>query len=259
MPYFDPFFEPRLKIDRATKHVGELASIVNLFDMIYHGSHTNLLRPSLYEVIPIIGDVVHNLRSSLDMIACDLVIDASGPKNRDELQGVYFPIASSAQDFERCLKKCGMNGTSASVKSVLREFEPWQDGRRGLWDLHQLSILDKHRTGIVVFRWDGDGGTPLKGDERILLNFPNGDHKIDLKFEDDRPYFMHPFAGKEVAPTLIEIIKTCSEIIRQLEPKMNHYRDILKSREGILERQIKRINEKINETKIDPMSIHNHF
>ena len=45
------------------------------------------------EISAIVGDVIHNLRTALDLTACDMV-RAAGQSDKD----VYFPFSNSAQE-----------------------------------------------------------------------------------------------------------------------------------------------------------------
>jgi hypothetical protein len=83
-----PFEAAKLKIERANKHIQELelsiasyfsenpcALVVEPFPGTLH-SHAWIARirkPVPLFLSAIIGDAVHNLRTSLDLLACDLV------------------------------------------------------------------------------------------------------------------------------------------------------------------------------------------
>src|SRR5689334_3258018 len=53
-----------------------------------------LLRDVPDELATAIADIIHNLRASLDQLACSLAVH-----NGRTATGVYFPIADSAQKF----------------------------------------------------------------------------------------------------------------------------------------------------------------
>jgi hypothetical protein len=89
-----PFEAPKLEIKRARHHLQELETEVAAyfnrkpmalivekpegFDQIGCHSWTVRIRePVPVYLAPIIGDIVHNLRASLDLIACDLEPDRS--------------------------------------------------------------------------------------------------------------------------------------------------------------------------------------
>jgi hypothetical protein len=86
-----PFEASRLKLNRAAKHLNELEIAVPAYleqkpvgiivepfpgmEMSYDSRAwiARIRKPVPFELAPIIGDVVHNLRTSLDLLACDLV------------------------------------------------------------------------------------------------------------------------------------------------------------------------------------------
>jgi hypothetical protein len=111
------------------------------------------------ENIPVIlGDAVHNLRSSLDHLIYRLVsvyTNGLGPFTH-----LYFPIGADAVSFEDGLKRaseCKTKPTGvvqrlgpAAIKAI-RSIEPYPGGRGELlWQLHKLDILDKHCLLLTV-------------------------------------------------------------------------------------------------------------
>jgi len=95
-----------------------------------------------------VGDIVHNLRSTLDHLAHHLVCigrNSSGP-----FRHVYFPIFPSATKYKigRDRKVRGMR--QESIKAI-DAIQPYWGGTGGdLWILDELDIIDKHRLLITV-------------------------------------------------------------------------------------------------------------
>ncbi|MYB16960.1 MAG: hypothetical protein F4X41_08020 [Chloroflexi bacterium] len=89
-----------------------------------------------------VGEIVHNLRSSLDHIVWELVL-ANGRKptfaNR-------YPITGNAKRFDE-IESRALQGVASGAKRVIREFQPWWPTESGfeLWSLNRLSNVDKHR------------------------------------------------------------------------------------------------------------------
>jgi hypothetical protein len=147
-----PFDSPKLKIERARAHVAEFEvegqaylvrnpSVVFLERNRKTGATQIALRTR--EVAPgklsaIFGDAIHNLRTSLDLLANDLVaLCGAQPKK------VYFPFADSVEGLEIAIKQ-KMRGASPEVLDLIRSLQPYRDGNIGLRALHDLDISDKH-------------------------------------------------------------------------------------------------------------------
>ena len=147
------------KIVRAKEHVNELIAEVERFK-----------KSNPYEVVPyrdaktgdvifvlrvhaslplrcngIVGDIIHNLRSSLDYLARQLVLANGGKPTRQ----TAFPITDSAEKFEaEGLQR--VRGTSREAVAILKRLRPYRGGNDSLWRLHRLDIADKHHEFITV-------------------------------------------------------------------------------------------------------------
>lgn len=92
-----------------------------------------------------VGDSIHNMRSALDHIYCQLVI-ANGQEVTTQ---TYFPIRKSKEAYENSrvaiLKEIG-----AGALRVLDEIAPYPGGNDDLWRLHDLDIRDKHKLLVPV-------------------------------------------------------------------------------------------------------------
>ena len=93
------------------------------------------------EVRLITGDVLQNLRSSLDHIACHLVAVGGGKVTTR----TYFPIAKTSATYQspRCREK--IKGARPDAIKYLDSFQPYKGGTHLLWELHALNNVDKHR------------------------------------------------------------------------------------------------------------------
>ncbi len=152
-------FGPKVKIERAHKHLKELTTAIKEFiaskpfsvineDKAGTGDRVYLFR--INRQIPvewgaIIGDIVHNARAALDLLAWQMVLANGGkPNTRTE-----FPISRNAQEFEkRDIKH--LSGASDKAIQFIRELRPYQGGNESLWRLHRLDITDKHRLILTV-------------------------------------------------------------------------------------------------------------
>jgi hypothetical protein len=115
---------------------------------------------ALYPPVPpslamLVGEVVHGLRSTLDHLVGQLIIqNCEVPDDK-----TAYPIFKDARFLEdkaaffertnRAIGKC-----SASVKDVIEGSQPYHQRhlayRDPLWLIHELDIIDKHRTISVV-------------------------------------------------------------------------------------------------------------
>jgi hypothetical protein len=150
-----PFEASRLKIQRARDHIAQLIKSVAQFTErcpIFMNVKLNDRDGNYvdYEVVAseevpkyfsaIIGDVVDNLRCSLDLLAAELVrLNGGNDKN------VYFPFAENANDIDHMIKKRNMHRASAEVVDLIKSFKPYRGGNAALRGIHDLDIMDKHR------------------------------------------------------------------------------------------------------------------
>jgi len=94
-------------------------------------------------VAAIAADVIQNLRSPLDHIAYQLVLDARGGAEPDWL--VYYPISGSAADYP-ATRKGLVKGVRQAVVDAIDATEPYKGGKgHALWQLNGLNKLDKHK------------------------------------------------------------------------------------------------------------------
>src|ERR1041385_9134971 len=100
-----PFAASRLKIERANKHILELNSVFETFvQSDFHKLVVNsdpntgqdVLQFSILKTLPkdiatIVGDAIHNLRSALDLLICNIVAKTIPGQS---LRYVCFPIST---------------------------------------------------------------------------------------------------------------------------------------------------------------------
>lgn len=98
--------------------------------------------PDIPPEVPLVaGDVLQNLRSSLDHVACHLVTVGGGTATTS----TYFPIAKTSVIYHspRCREK--IKGARPDAIKYLDSFQPYKGGTHLLWELHALNNVDKHR------------------------------------------------------------------------------------------------------------------
>ena len=159
------FNGPKLKITRARAHIEELTKAISNFSKSnpYHfitekddDPAFSVIKLKNGNTLPavismIIGDAVHNLRSALDHLACELIITKEGQSALQSLKGVYFPIAEDVAKFKKQIKdQKGIKRAGPDVVNAVRDLKPYFPDNNGLFTLHNLDIFDKHRLIIPI-------------------------------------------------------------------------------------------------------------
>jgi len=87
----------------------------------------------------IVGEIIHNVRSSLDNLMCAVAFAHSG-----STAGTYFPFSKvGAQGLENEIaSKC--KKLPPLAKDMIRVLQPYNGGNQILWLLHELNRTDKH-------------------------------------------------------------------------------------------------------------------
>jgi hypothetical protein len=148
------------KYDWAQKHVNDFeAAVMNFWRSNPHtiGREDNVETGHVHfyvQQVPVIpdelafmlGDTLHNLRSTLDHLAYALVIAAGGTPDRD----TSFPICNCAKDFPG-LSRRHIPRLPEPWYKILDRIEPYEGGRgHRLWQLNKLDIIDKHRLLLTI-------------------------------------------------------------------------------------------------------------
>jgi hypothetical protein len=153
------FRGPRLKVKRAYKHIDELEVwLDNLIQSnidtarahkdVIPGSesdHVVVNRPPGFSdgIAPIVGDAVHNLRASLDLIASAIIV-AGG---KDDPTLAYFPLGDTRKS---CVNSRGYEfiervaaDLALLIADIIKSYKT--DGDSRFWALNRLDRMDKHR------------------------------------------------------------------------------------------------------------------
>lgn len=158
------------KVKRANEHLNSLAPLIqslvdsganNLVVEKYPNGKGFLIRSEFLWPPPpywgsIIGDIVHNLRSALDILACELVAaNGSIPTSQ-----TAFPVLRTNSGSERDWHSCvggKLKGASSEAIEFVQALNCYAEGtdRFKVYMLDQLDIYDKHRMLIPVL-----GGFP---------------------------------------------------------------------------------------------------
>lgn len=155
------FREAWLKVERAKKHIDDLNTLLAEYSatkpyeilterdrkrrrIIYKAL---IKKPIPEDVTLIASDAIHNCRTALDYLACDLAIRAGASST----SGVYFPFAASGNDFSNDPRiKTKIRKLSDIDKSRIHSLTPYKGGNDLLWALHDLDRTDKHVRLMLV-------------------------------------------------------------------------------------------------------------
>lgn len=148
-----------LKIERADHHVQQFEAIVRRYVM----DNVKTLRPNpnpkkrkeraIGGRIPrhtptIVGDAIHNLRTSLDHAYCALV-EANGGTI---VRWTKFPFGDTRENTEATIN--GQKATSLPsadvLKFIIEEIKPFEIGGSEIHGVHRLDIADKHHSLIAT-------------------------------------------------------------------------------------------------------------
>jgi hypothetical protein len=233
------FNDSRLKIKRANQHIRELNDVLNTYmrSDFYSlaveldaetGEEFLCFRTikQMPESVPlIIGDAVHNLRTALDYLPCQIVRQAGGRTGY-----VKFPFRDTREELVAAVNGGEIKRAGTSViATIIDEIKPYRQGGNGaLCALHDLDITDKHfllvpTMGIAALnyvdlefgsvrmpftimmveeglkiRWAQIPGYPIK------VNY-KGEPSFKINFREGQPFQFEP-----VIPTLHQLSQLVS-------------------------------------------------
>jgi hypothetical protein len=230
----EPFSAPFVKIERAKHHIKSLELLAEQY--IASNPATVAVKPALVEregnrvhatfaiewtvqAIPseasaIMGDVFHNLRSSLDIVLCEFC----------KSDQVRFPFCDKEIELKAMIDRrtCGRAG--ANGERLLTELKPYKGGNKALRAIHDLNIQDKHKllipggTALTLppIRIAGPDGKPLldaQGEPAPqIIGDPNKPFGFNLVFPPDSP-----LAGEPLIPTLHHLVHTAASIVESFK------------------------------------------
>lgn len=96
-----------------------------------------------------VGEIVHNLRSSLDHLVCALALMNSGEYRRSN----QFPVCDTYEKFQSSQKRGYLKGVGSEAFKLIQSLQPYYTGdpeKNPLKVLHDLNVMDKHRILIVL-------------------------------------------------------------------------------------------------------------
>src|SRR6266571_1653305 len=153
------FKDSRIKLQRAEKHLAEFEKLMADFlisnPVRWQGPsidsksapEKHLITwkvstdPLSEESGAIFGDVVHNLRTALDLMACELA-----RRNGQSDKSVYFPFCEEAIYLDTMIKEKNFHRAGPKAVTLLKKFAPHKGGNVALRAIHDLDMQDKHRS-----------------------------------------------------------------------------------------------------------------
>jgi hypothetical protein len=228
----------RVKIERAKTHLMSLETLLRKFrheslnvvgtkDNRETGQSTrfHIDLPILpFDAIAAAGDTVHNLRSSLDHLACQLVIVGSG---KEPTRRVEFPIAKDSETYESEKAKKVEGMADLAIKQI-DGLKPYKGGNNALWRIHELDNIDKHRS---LFTVSHDyllvaGWMPvntylywLKTDEPHFTGVFDSEVENDLQRELDKVTSEGKVAESDaLLPSLRQLVESVEDLVFSFRP-----------------------------------------
>lgn len=152
-----PFRASHLKLERAARHIEEFKQVIDAYVARpiafpeFGESEDGILTLKGWKAWPIpdvlstiMGDILHNLRAALDLMASELCRQ-NGQSDKD----AYFPFAENEADLEKMIRRRNFHRAGDASVRLLREYAPYTGGNLELRALHDLDIQDKHR-GLIL-------------------------------------------------------------------------------------------------------------
>jgi hypothetical protein len=239
----------RLKIDWAKRHISDLNVEIGKF--VASNPYRIVLEPHPNSadhqigvirgqgVIPetfalYLGDAVHNLRTALDLMACDLV-----RANGRNAKHVRFPFSRTADDLEKAIREGHINRASPQVLNEIRLLKPYASrGNDALYALHKLDLMDKHDLIIPVaqflfipdykvvngsrifFGFENIGYGPIKDGQVIGIAPADANAQVDENRQPSTEVTFaldQPFAAEPVIKTLYQFVELVLGIVSRFE------------------------------------------
>jgi hypothetical protein len=161
----------RDKINRAKEHLAELEFAIQKWGTsvdkhnpfrLYPEANGKELHLRHGKVTPndvwwalLVGDTIHNLRSALDHLVCQLAILNGKPVSCCEK--TFFPICLTPDDFKKA-ERLVEPLIDPVAFSDIRDLQPYITAKiagmpadaSNLWIVHKLDIIDKHRILVIA-------------------------------------------------------------------------------------------------------------
>lgn len=151
----------------------------------------------------ILGDAIHNLRTSLDQMASELA-RINDKTDKD----VYFPFSDKEDTFSKAIKAKNFTKAGADAVHLLRKFAPYRGGNEELRAIHDLDIADKHSALIATagaFGFDIEVHTHADPMQNVYTVIPTG---FFFQFPEGSK-----LAGRDIVETLEQLVELVEGIL----------------------------------------------
>jgi hypothetical protein len=214
----DRFSPSKIKLRRARQHIEELRTVLDVH--LKASPPTSIFTPATESmnaqlavswkgppesVGAIVGDIIHNLRAALDLMAVKLV-ELAGKNTK----GVYFPFCESENDLGIMIRKRNFDRAGPEAVRLLKSYEPFKGGKTSLRALHDLDIQDKHHSLIPNAAIITSPALEMDMSTGSLILKPVEDSvaAIEITFPDDSP-----LAGREMVQALQELVELVEGVL----------------------------------------------
>ena len=216
------FFTPsKVKLKRARQHLTELQGVLDDHMAEYppkatftaanddEGANAQIVIDwtSPPECVgAIVGDIVHNLRAALDLMAVELVSLNDGGNTDD----VYFPFCQNEDFLDKMIVKRNFNRAGPEEVRLLKELKPYKGGNAALRALHDLDIQDKHHSLIpsAAAMTTPEVAADMSSGKLVLRMVEGSVPVIGITFPADGP-----LAGAELIPALQDLIELVEGVL----------------------------------------------
>jgi hypothetical protein len=124
--------------------------------------NARIRKPMPIKFSSLIGDFVHNLRTALHLLVCDLVTI-----NGKSAKEVYFPFCATAAELPCMIRDRKIHRAGPDVVALIESIKPYSGGNIALRAIHDLDVTDKHRALLPVL-----SGVSLPLGKLFGTNFP---------------------------------------------------------------------------------------
>jgi hypothetical protein len=245
----EPDFQgARLKIERAQKHIRDLnAALVS--KAVQRNFHTieietdadtrhDSLNFKFIETAPrdlmcIVGDAMHNLRTALDFVANDIEFATRGQRTTH----TKFPVADTREKLIEAINGGFKHKAPERVVNFIVDVvQPYETGDgHPIWALHALDIEDKHRLLISNLQWKWIRNVRYKdetgevfvipewaGTSDHIPRFPTGRRKVQIADNGNATLSIVfaqglPLGGDHILPRLRQLALVVSRTIDNIE------------------------------------------
>lgn len=142
---------------------GDVYELISDYDENYnrYGLRVLMTAEIPQETGIIVGDIVHNLRSSLEHVASDLFFYANGS---DARQRSKFPMHETDENLFNALERYEIKDKFPNVISAIRDaIRPTRSGNKLVWASGRLWNIDKHRIPIISYAITQIDGIEARG------------------------------------------------------------------------------------------------